>query len=312
MYFRLNCPRLTDPAILADLYSRDRIPNNSDKEHDQGGYETGISTGEEGQGQVGNGDGKRDGQNGVREKGDQQNGGKAPCETGQQTKRYEHGEKGERSEDGSGETSSSGSDGLRKRRPHSSSHPFSAEEERSLLHHKGHDQWEEGYRRRHELRTKHGHQSRPHHDVPSDPHGSIPHASTGKKVHTGRGGFPGLQGLITALFNHIFPGQASQISKVLRRYEQDGVHSSHPFQSLKEMVEKPLKGKEDKRERNEANNAKWLPPGVRSVIVGRHSQFFEEELSDEDLRLLGALEYRATKVLTVLIVGVNPLNYLPV
>lgn len=94
------------------------------------------------------------------------------------------------------------------------------------------------------------------------------------------------------------------MSSALRRYADEGIHSSHPFKTLGKLVSKSLGDHEDANEDRQASHAKWLPPGVRSVVVGRNSQFFEEELNDEDLELLGALEYQATRLLTILLVVV--------
>lgn len=62
---------------------------------------------------------------------------------------------------------------------------------------------------------------------------------------------------------------------------------------------------EDGREAKEAERVRWLPPGVRGIVVGRNSQFFEEELGDDELEMLGLLEYRAAKLLVILLVVVS-------
>ena len=179
------------------------------------------------------------------------------------------------------------------------------EGEQSLLVEDGDNPWQEGFRRRHELRQKSGHSKQSDSGRPRDPHSSIPHASSGSKRHTGRGGFPGVFQLTTALVGNLFPKTLSRFSASLRRYDSEGVHSAHPVQSLKRTLEKPFEDHRDARERKEAAHAKWLPPGIRAVVVGRNSQFFEEELDAEDLELLGAMEYRATTVLTYILVAVS-------
>jgi hypothetical protein len=159
--------------------------------------------------------------------------------------------------------------------------------------------------RRHELRRRHGSQVRSEAPTPNDPHATIPHASSGHSRHTGRGGFPGLFELVSYTGKQTLPGQKTSLFSALRTLEGEIVHSSHPLQSLGKRVGQPFKDYADKGEANHAQSARWLPPGVRGIVVGRNSQFFEEELSDEDLELIGALEYRATKVLTTLLIVVS-------
>ncbi|KAK4687581.1 Trk/Ktr/HKT type cation transporter, partial [Tremellales sp. Uapishka_1] len=161
------------------------------------------------------------------------------------------------------------------------------------------NRWGEGFRRRHDLRVKSGHSSRPNHS-PRDPHASIPHASSGRRAHSGRGGFPDIFDIAIRL---VPASLASRIRPLLQRPSDEGLFSSHPIQGLRKALKQGSEDYKDAGEKKNAQSAKWLPPGVRSVVVGRNSQFFEEELNDEDLELLGSLEYRATKVLTFLVIG---------
>jgi len=163
------------------------------------------------------------------------------------------------------------------------------------------DHHQEGIRRRHQLRKKTGQNSR----KTEDPHGQIPHASSGSARHSGRGGFPGAPQLVLGLFGRLFPRGYSELSDLLKKCETEGIHAAHPLHRLGKIVEKPMEDRKDRAEVEEARRARWLPPGVRGVVVGRNSQFFEEELSDEELELIGALEYRATKTLTLLLIGVS-------
>jgi hypothetical protein len=146
--------------------------------------------------------------------------------------------------------------------------------------------------KRHEMRLRHGHKSRVGADESGDPHASIPHAASGSTRHTGRGGFPGLQQILTYMLGRTSPQLYSRLSNSLRQYEKEGFHGSHPLQALGKTLEQPFIDNKDTKERSEAERVKWLPPGVRGMIVGRNSQFFEEELTDEDLELIAALEYQ--------------------
>jgi hypothetical protein len=161
------------------------------------------------------------------------------------------------------------------------------------------------------MRQKANHQSR-HADADQadDPHGSIPHASSGLTRHSGRGGFPGLNQALYFLIAKVFPSSYEKLSSSLRRYESEALHSSHPMHTVKDAIKKPFKDHQDTHEQREAQSAKWLPPGVRGLVVGRNSQFFEEEMSDEDLELVGSLEYRATRLLTILLIAVSLISTL--
>ncbi len=83
---------------------------------------------------------------------------------------------------------------------------------------------------RRELRQKSGHSPRNDYVTPKDPHSSIPHASSGKTRHSGRGGFPGIDGLFI-LFNRLFPSTLSRVSSMIRRYEEDGLIRHTQFES---------------------------------------------------------------------------------
>jgi hypothetical protein len=66
-----------------------------------------------------------------------------------------------------------------------------------------------------------------------------------------------------------------------------------------------MKSKRDAEEAKQAERVKWLPPGVRGVVVGRNSQIYDEELDVEDLELFAAIEYRALSLLTGLLFFVS-------
>jgi len=51
--------------------------------------------------------------------------------------------------------------------------------------------------------------------------------------------------------------------------------------------------------------ARWMPDTLASLVVGRNSRFFTEELDDEDLELIGGVEYRALRLLSYAVAAVS-------
>lgn len=164
-------------------------------------------------------------------------------------------------------------------------------------------QEDEGFKRRHRQRLDNGTTSRK--TDTKDPHGRIPHASSGKTAHVGRGGFPSPLSLILRISAKVFPQTFSRISAIIRKNEDETTHTPHSFKKLEKTVKDTFAGYKDDAEEKKANKVRWLPPGLRSVVVGRNSQFFEEELHDDDLLVLGSLEYRATRLLSLILVIVS-------
>jgi hypothetical protein len=134
----------------------------------------------------------------------------------------------------------------------------------------------------------------------------IPHAASGSAAHTGRGGFPGPHRIIAALVNAISPKTANRVySFVAEDPQARSLRWAHPFQSVEQAVGPSMKSKRDAEEAKHAERVKWLPPGVRGVVVGRNSQIYDEELDVEDLELFAAIEYRALSLLTGLLLIVS-------
>jgi hypothetical protein len=52
--------------------------------------------------------------------------------------------------------------------------------------------------------------------------------------------------------------------------------------------------------------ARWMPDTLASLVVGRNSRFFTEELDDEELELIGGVEYRALRLLSYAVAAVSP------
>jgi hypothetical protein len=51
--------------------------------------------------------------------------------------------------------------------------------------------------------------------------------------------------------------------------------------------------------------ARWMPVGLASLVVGRNSRFFTEELDDEELEQIGGVEYRALRLLSYAVAAVS-------
>jgi hypothetical protein len=74
---------------------------------------------------------------------------------------------------------------------------------------------------------------------------------------------------------------------------------------MEQAISEPLKNYRDAAEAKEAERVRWLPPGVRGVVVGRNSQIYDEELDNDDLEMFAAIEYKALKVLTYFVIAVS-------
>lgn len=138
-----------------------------------------------------------------------------------------------------------------------------------------------------------------------DRHASVAHASSGLSRHSGRGGFPGIHQLLPLLLRLISPKSHSYISNTLRQGEYEAEHTPHPLQDIGKAIKRPFKDKKAFGQDRQRRAAKWLPRGVRGVVTNEKSQFFEEELGEEDLEILGVLEYRATKLMAYILIAVS-------
>ena len=49
----------------------------------------------------------------------------------------------------------------------------------------------------------------------------------------------------------------------------------------------------------------WLPDGIDALIIGRNSEFYTDELTDEQLENLGGIEYRALRFLSYFVPAVS-------
>lgn len=134
----------------------------------------------------------------------------------------------------------------------------------------------------------------------------IPHATSGRAAHTGRGGFPTPYRILIALVHAVLPKTTHRVYGLIAQDPQSrGLRWAHPVQSFEEAVNKPIQAYRDAEEAKQAERVRWLPPGVRGVVVGRNSQIYDEELDLEDLELFAAIEYKALNVLTWLVIVVS-------
>lgn len=134
----------------------------------------------------------------------------------------------------------------------------------------------------------------------------IPHAASGRAAHTGRGGFPAPHRLFIALIHALLPKTTHRVYGLIAQDPQSrGLRWAHPIQSVEDAINKPIQAHRDAEEAKQAERVRWLPPGVRGVVVGRNSQIFDEELDLEDLELFAAIEYKALNVLTWLVIVVS-------
>ena len=140
-----------------------------------------------------------------------------------------------------------------------------------------------------------------------DPYAFVPSASSGKPANVGRGGFPTPQILLGRIFNLLFPAFKSRFVKTISRHDGDeALHTPQTFREVKKAIHGVFSEYADSKEDRVSLRVKWLPSEIRCIVVGRNSKFFEEELDEYDLEILGSLEYRATKFFTILLIVVSP------
>ncbi|CDO70946.1 hypothetical protein BN946_scf184829.g55 [Trametes cinnabarina] len=56
------------------------------------------------------------------------------------------------------------------------------------------------------------------------------------------------------------------------------------------------------RERSTSKEIKWLSDSLKDLVIGRNSEFYIEELTDEQLEELGGIEYRALRLLSYIVI----------
>ena len=97
----------------------------------------------------------------------------------------------------------------------------------------------------------------------------VPYSSTQvgqREKDQGLGGFPGPIQLTRRLIRHFAPKTYGRMGRTL---------TIMPTQTLEHVTD----------------NRRWLPSGVKELVIGRNSDFNTDELTDEQLEELGGLEY---------------------
>ncbi|KAI0761664.1 TrkH-domain-containing protein [Trametes elegans] len=102
------------------------------------------------------------------------------------------------------------------------------------------------------------------------PYGPVPLGQRNKDQ--GLGGFPGPVDLSKRLALRLFP-------RLVKR--------------LQEM---------SMRRRSSSKDMKWLSDSLKDLVIGRNSDFYTDELTDEQLEELGGIEYQALKLLSYIVI----------
>jgi hypothetical protein len=120
--------------------------------------------------------------------------------------------------------------------------------------------------------------------------------------HTGMGGFPNP----ALLLPYIFPSRTK--STITRHFSRPALGRKMTL-----LTNPNVKTKDDNDSESSlgwsdivTGAARWMPDTLASLVVGRNSRFFTEELDDEELELIGGVEYRALRLLSYAVAAVSP------
>ena len=122
-----------------------------------------------------------------------------------------------------------------------------------------------------------------------------------RNKHTGLGGFNP-----THLIPYLLPSRTK--STITRRF-------SRPELSRKMTILTNANGSYTTKQSGDSEGmwggmmtgaARWMPDTLASLVVGRNSRFFTEELDDEELEQIGGVEYRALRLLSYAVAAVSP------
>jgi hypothetical protein len=118
--------------------------------------------------------------------------------------------------------------------------------------------------------------------------------------HSGFGGFPTPLQILPS----IFPSSAkSTMRQRLARTETHATLLTNPRRST--LAVDGLNEEESWGDLLKAQVAKWMPENLGGLVIGRNSRFYTEELGDEELEVLGGVEYRALRLLGYLVGAVS-------
>lgn len=124
-----------------------------------------------------------------------------------------------------------------------------------------------------------------------------------RNKHTGLGGFNPTHLLPYLLPNrtkstihrHISRPELSRKMTILTNPNHSGNYTTKPSTDSEGMWGGMMTGA-----------ARWMPDTLASLVVGRNSRFFTEELDDEELEQIGGVEYRALRLLSYAVAAVSP------
>lgn len=118
--------------------------------------------------------------------------------------------------------------------------------------------------------------------------------------NSGMGGFPGP----TKLLPYLFPNRTK--STIHRHFTRPELQRKTTLLTNVNTI-RPSDAETDGgwHESLATSAARWMPDTLASLVVGRNSRFFTEELDDEDLEKIGGVEYRALRLLSYAVAAVS-------
>ena len=108
--------------------------------------------------------------------------------------------------------------------------------------------------------------------------------------------------------------QSTAVSGPPRRKDQDMGGFPGPIELLQRLVHRGTLGSIERawnkvaaygRNHGQRRYLSWLPGSIDGLIVGRNSEFYTDQLTDEQLEHLGGIEYRALRFLSYFIFAVS-------
>jgi hypothetical protein len=127
-----------------------------------------------------------------------------------------------------------------------------------------------------------------------------------RNKHTGLGGFNP-----THLFSYLLPNRTK--STITRHFSRPGLSRkmtilTNANANAGSYTTKSSGDSEGMWGGMMTGAARWMPDTLASLVVGRNSRFFTEELDDEELEQIGGVEYRALRLLSYAVAAVSPIT----
>ena len=141
------------------------------------------------------------------------------------------------------------------------------------------------------------------HDVPLVQYNTLssPIPKPERNKHTGLGGFNP-----THLLPYLLPNRTK--STITRHFSRPGLSRKMTIltnPNAGSYTTNPSGDSEGMWGGMMTGAARWMPDTLASLIVGRNSRFFTEELDDEELEQIGGVEYRALRLLSYAVAAVS-------